>query len=81
MGAKHPDTLTSLSNFALLYKSQGDFTRAQPLYEDCLRKRVEVLGAKHPDTLTSLNNLALLYKSQGDYTRAPATVRGLSAEE
>ena len=55
---------------AALYKSQGDYTRARLLYEDCFRKREEVLGDKHPDTLASLNNLALLCQSQCDYTRA-----------
>ena len=55
---------------AELFYIQGDYSRAQSVYDDCLRKRDEVLGAKHPDTLLSLNNLAELYYKQGDYSRA-----------
>ena len=70
LGAKHPDTFTSLGILARLYENMGDYTRALPLYEDCLKNDEEVLGAKHPDTLLSLNNLAELFYKQGDYSRA-----------
>jgi tetratricopeptide (TPR) repeat protein len=59
-----------LNNLAVLYKSQGDYDRALPLYKQALAIRQTVLGENHPDTATSLNNLAVLYYSQGDYARA-----------
>jgi tetratricopeptide (TPR) repeat protein len=70
LGAKHPDTASSLNNLAVLYKSQGKYAEAEPLYERALEIRERVLGAEHPDTTTSLNNLAVLYKSQGKYREA-----------
>ena len=55
---------------ASLYRSQGKYDEAEPLYVDCLEKRRSVLGDRHPDTLTSINDLAGLYKSQGKYDEA-----------
>jgi tetratricopeptide (TPR) repeat protein len=61
---------SSLNNLAVLYESQGEYAKALPLYEECLKKRRSVLGVNHPDTLSSLNNLAGLYERQGDYAEA-----------
>jgi tetratricopeptide (TPR) repeat protein len=61
---------TSLNNLAELYRSQGKYDRAEPLYLQALELRKSILGENHPDYATSLNNLALLYKSQGKYDRA-----------
>jgi CHAT domain-containing protein/Tfp pilus assembly protein PilF len=70
LGAEHPDVATSLNNLALLYKTQGRYTEAEPLFIQALDMRKKLLGAEHPDVATSLNNLALLYKTQGRYTEA-----------
>ena len=43
---------------------------AEPLYEQALQLRRDVLGETHPSTLVSLNNLAGLYESQGRYGEA-----------
>ena len=63
-------TLMSMNNLASLYDNQGEYGKALPLYEECLRKRKEVLGESHPSTLTSMNNLAGLYETQGEYGKA-----------
>ena len=60
LGAEHPDVATSLNNLALLYKSQGRYTEAEPLYIQALDMIKKLLGAEHPDVATSLNNLASL---------------------
>ena len=65
MGDRHPLTLASLNNLALLYYSQGKYDAAEQLYKECLASRKEVLGDRHPDTQQSLNNLAMFYKEQG----------------
>jgi CHAT domain-containing protein/tetratricopeptide (TPR) repeat protein len=67
---RNPRTLISLSNLALLYKAQGRYGEAEPLYLEALRAQREELGPHHPDTLTSLNNLAILYHAQGRYGEA-----------
>ncbi len=58
------------NNLAGLYRSQGDYQKAEEFYLKALKIREEVLGTNHPDTATTYNNLALLYRSQGDYQKA-----------
>ena len=36
LGDEHPDVATSLNNLAALYKSQGRYIDAEPLYKDAL---------------------------------------------
>ena len=76
------DTASSLNNLASLYRSQGRYGEAEPLYLRALQIREQQLGADHPDTATSLNNLAGLYQSQGRYGEAePLYVRSLQINQ
>ena len=50
--------------------NQGRYGEAEPLLEQVLQLRREVLGERHPDTLASLDNLAALYLNQGRYGEA-----------
>ena len=59
-GKEHPDTLVSMNNLALLYRSQGRYGEAEPLCKEALQLSEKVFGKEHPETLTSMNNLALL---------------------
>jgi len=61
---------TSLNNLAGLYRAQGRYDEAEPLYRQALELRRELLGERHPQVATSLNNLAYLYESQGRYNEA-----------
>src|SRR5450631_2452208 len=70
LGPEHPHTATSLNNLADLYKSQGWYARAEPLYLRALQIYEQHLGPEHPHTATSLNNLADLYENQGKYAEA-----------
>ncbi|MEL6780562.1 MAG: tetratricopeptide repeat protein, partial [Cyanobacteria bacterium J06597_16] len=54
----------------LLYKSQGRYSEAEPLYREALEMRKRLLGDEHPDVASSLNNLAALYYNQGRYSDA-----------
>ena len=79
-----PSTPTprSLNNLALLYRNQGKYEQAEPLYQRALAIRERVLGAEHPDTARSLNNLALLYRNQGkDEQAEPLYQRALAIRE
>jgi hypothetical protein len=69
LGPRHPDTLISLNNLALLYRAQGRYSEAEPLYREALQASREVLGPRHPNTLASVSNLAVLYQAQGRYGR------------
>jgi tetratricopeptide (TPR) repeat protein len=59
-----------LNNLAALYKSQGRYEEAEPLYKQSLSLWQELLGERHPNFATSINNLAALYESQGRYEEA-----------
>ena len=68
--AMDKDNLTLLSSVATLYRNQGRYSEAEPLYLECLKKRKLELGDSHPDTLSAMNNLANLYDDQGKYAEA-----------
>src|SRR5438105_3235840 len=69
------DYSTTLNNLAELYRAQGNYAQAEPLYQRALAIWEQVLGPLHPDTATSLNNLALLYYAQGNYGQAEALMK------
>jgi tetratricopeptide (TPR) repeat protein len=78
LGEEHPSVATSLHNLAYLYKSQGRYEEAEPLYIQSLDMDKKLLGEEHPSVATSLHNLAALYKSQGRYEEAePLYVQSL----
>ncbi len=52
---------TSLNNLAVLYRAQGKYPEAEPLYKRALAIREKALGPDHPDVAASLYNLAVLY--------------------
>ena len=60
LGARHPDTLSSISNLGLLLMAKGDLAAAEPLLREALEGRREVLGALHPKTLAAIKNLSAL---------------------
>ena len=56
-------TTQSLNNLAALYNAQGQYAKAEPLYQRSLAIREKALGPEHPDVANSLNNLAELYRA------------------
>ena len=57
---------TSLNNLAALYRAQGRYGEAEPLYKRSLAIREKALGPEHPQTGTRLNNLARLLEAKGE---------------
>ena len=70
LGEEHPYVASSLNNLAGLYRNQGRYSEAEPLYQQALEIRKRLLGEEHPDVASSLNNLAGLYDNQGRYSDA-----------
>ncbi|MBD2302821.1 CHAT domain-containing tetratricopeptide repeat protein [Nostoc sp. FACHB-190] len=60
----------SLNNLAELYRIQGHYSKAKPLYLQTLNIRKNLFSLEHPDVAQSLNNLAALYHAQGNYIEA-----------
>lgn len=52
-----------MNNLALLYKTQGHYEQAEPLYERALAIWEKALGPDHTHVATVLNNLAALYRA------------------
>ena len=61
---------TSLNNLALLYKAQGRYAEAEPLYQRALAIREKALGPEPPDVATSLENYADLLRKTGRVSEA-----------
>ena len=61
---------TSLNNLALLYKAQGRYAEAEPLYQRSLAIREKALGPEHPAVATSLENYADLLRKTGRVSEA-----------
>jgi esterase/lipase superfamily enzyme len=78
-GPHHPDVGTPLNNLAELYRAQGRFAEAEPLYKRALSIREKALGPDHPDVGQSLNNLAVLYGAQGRFAEAEPLYKRVEA--
>jgi len=61
---------SSLSYLAALYKSQGRYSEAEPLFLQAVEIDRRSLPEDHPSLAIGLNNLAGLYQSQGRYSEA-----------
>ncbi|MCF4968057.1 tetratricopeptide repeat protein [Nostoc sp. CMAA1605] len=73
------DLALSLNNLAALYRSQGKYSEAEPLFIQALALSRKLLGEEHPDVALNLNNLALLYSFQGKYSKAePLHIQALA---
>jgi tetratricopeptide (TPR) repeat protein len=82
LGAEHPDTAGSLTNLADLYKAQGKYEQAEPLYLRALEILDKVLSPEHPDKISPSNNLAEMYKDQDKYEQAePLYLKALVIKE
>ena len=51
---EHASTLNCLTSIALMYVSQGQWTKALNLHLQILQSRKHTLGDTHPDSLVSL---------------------------
>ena len=56
---------TSLNNLAELYREQGKYDQAEPLYKRALKIFENALPANHPNIATTLENMGQLYKDMG----------------
>ena len=75
-GDDHPTTLTATSSLVDLYMTQGLFTEALDIHNDCLDGHLRVDGPHHPSSLAAMHTLGMLLASLG---RAVEAVSAYSA--
>ncbi len=76
LGPEHPQVAAGLNNLALLYKTQGKYTEAEPLYRRALAIVEKALGPEHPNAAQVLGNYAeLLRKTNRDAEAAKLEAR------
>ena len=61
-----------MSNLAIMYNQQGDYGKAQPLYERALAIWEKTYGPDHPDVAHTLTDLAVLHLEQVGAPGPPA---------
>jgi CHAT domain-containing protein len=78
-GAEHWSVALMLYNLALFHVSgDGDFARAESLFQRALAIQEKVLGPDHPLTASTIADLGTIYRIKGDYARAePLSQRAL----
>ncbi|MCP4265392.1 MAG: tetratricopeptide repeat protein [Candidatus Brocadiaceae bacterium] len=59
-GNKHPDDATTLNNLAQLYRIQGKYEEAEPLYKRSLDILRRTFPNGHPNIDTIENNYAIM---------------------
>jgi tetratricopeptide (TPR) repeat protein len=65
-----PTYAKALHDLAVVYDYLGDFSRAQPLYDEALSIREQFFGPDHVQVAQSLNFLGVVYLEKADYARA-----------
>ena len=60
LGDLHPDVATSLNNLAGLYRSQGRYEEAEPLYQEALAILMSTVGENHPYMQSVMSALMML---------------------
>jgi tetratricopeptide (TPR) repeat protein/CHAT domain-containing protein len=70
LGENHPKYAASLRSLAHVYKTMGDYSRAEDLYKQALEIYRRSLGERDPNTASVLDDLGIVYRAVGNYSRA-----------
>ena len=82
VGPGHPLVATGLIGLARLYFDQGQYSQAEPLFQQALKIDEAALGPDHRRIASNLTNLGELYHRQGQYAQAePLYQRALQISE
>jgi CHAT domain-containing protein/tetratricopeptide (TPR) repeat protein len=75
LGGRHRSLADSLHNLAWLYKTKGNYARAELMLLQAVEIHRAALGDRNQDVATGLHNLADLYRTTGQYGRAEPLYR------
>ena len=70
LGDEHPETMTSTSNLASVYRALKMHDEADKLALHDVEVSVRTLGEEHPDTITSIANMGNSLRNRGKYAEA-----------
>jgi CHAT domain-containing protein/tetratricopeptide (TPR) repeat protein len=70
LASEHPYVAQSLSDLAEVYRAQGRYADAEPLYRRALAIFEKARGYDQPNVAIALHNLAVLYENQGRFADA-----------
>ena len=62
----HPRRATDLNNLAELYREQGEYETAEPLYLQAIEICIQSLGEEHPNTQTVLINYLIFLNEKNE---------------
>src|SRR3546814_18807306 len=71
----HPHIAVNINNLANLYREQGDYVRAEPLYREAIAITRESAGDEHPWTSGMIGNLGVMYLRAGNAKGAEEAFR------
>ncbi len=70
MGQNNLDVATTKLALAFLYQYRGEYDLAEPLYQESLDTRKQLLGDDYFDIVESISAIGFLEQTKGDYERA-----------
>jgi tetratricopeptide (TPR) repeat protein len=70
LGPEHSQVAYPLTGLANVYREQGRYEQAEPLYQRALAIRRKHLGPQHPDVAETLHYFAHFYELQQQTTEA-----------
>ena len=62
----HPGIATHLNNLANLYRAQGKYEAAEPLFLQAIEICIQSLGEEHPNTQTVLKNYQIFLNNKNE---------------
>ena len=79
LGPEHPDTLSSMNNYAYQLGKLGKHAEAAEQHKAVQQLHAKVLGPEHPDTLSSMNNYAIQLGDSASMQRPPSSTERSSS--
>ncbi len=75
LGKEHLEVAEVVNHLAEIHANNGEYAKAEPLYQRVLTIREKAWGAEHPEVANALSNLGLLYINASNYTKSEPFLR------
>ena len=75
LGIEHPDTVSAMSNLAVVLRLQGKLKDAEYIMQRVVHLRGRLFGDNHPSTLSAESSLAIVLEEQGKLPEAEHIIR------